>query len=225
MGITKEEWMRWRETPYIGSWSPERNGFLPLTLLFVLMIKVLSWNCRGAASTTFPGRIRDLLRENKADILVLLETRVSGWRAEKIVARLGFSNWIRLEATGYAGGIWILWHEAVTTVTYIHSSTQFIHTKVWNKRDNTEFWLTGVYAEPSPKERLPLWADLQCIATQCHGPWLLIGDFNAYMSCSDKHGGAQPNAAAMRQFHDCIQSANLVARSLLGTDTLGKRIC
>lgn len=45
---------------------------------------------------------------------------------------------------------------------------------------------------------------------------MLIGDFNAYMSCIDKQRGSQPNAIAMRQFNDCIMSVNLMAAEFVG---------
>lgn len=35
--------------------------------------------------------------------LILLETRLSGFRDDSIVRRIGFSHWIRVES--YAGGI------------------------------------------------------------------------------------------------------------------------
>ncbi|MBA0838857.1 hypothetical protein Goarm_004645, partial [Gossypium armourianum] len=43
--------------------------------------------------------------EHKPDIICLLETRVSGSKADKIIAKLGFQYSHRVEAIGYAGGI------------------------------------------------------------------------------------------------------------------------
>lgn len=67
-------------------------------------MNILAWNSRGAASRNFPNRIRDILKGNDIDVLILCETRVSGSKADSIIRKLGFSNWMRVEATGFAGG-------------------------------------------------------------------------------------------------------------------------
>ena len=48
-------------------------------------------------------------------IIVLLETHVSGVRADEIYRRIGFLGCYRVEAHGHAGGIWVLWD-----VTAVH---------------------------------------------------------------------------------------------------------
>lgn len=108
----------------------------------------ICWNCRGAASKTFPGRVRDLVYGRNISVLILLETRVSGVKADRVISRLGFDNWIRLEATGYAGGIWILWQSNEINLKYLGSSTQFIHAHVTVRSQAKSFLLTCVYAEP-----------------------------------------------------------------------------
>lgn len=82
-------------------------------LVFVLFFKlflmiVASWNCRGAGNKTFPRMVKEVKKKYAINVLGLIETRISGDRADKVVRKLGFSDWIRVEATGFAGGIWIL---------------------------------------------------------------------------------------------------------------------
>lgn len=85
------------------------QGFSP-TSYFLFIMNCIAWNCRGAASKKFPGRLKDMLQGQGANILVLTETRASGQRADMIIRRLGFKDWMRVEATGYARGIWLLWN-------------------------------------------------------------------------------------------------------------------
>ncbi|KAI9087001.1 hypothetical protein K1719_030962 [Acacia pycnantha] len=86
-------------------------------------MNILSWNCRGAVARLFPGRVRELIQASDIYVLVLIETRVSSVKADRTVRKLGFSNWIHLEAIGYAGGIWILWHDDYVSINYVSSST------------------------------------------------------------------------------------------------------
>ncbi|KAH1046234.1 hypothetical protein J1N35_037018 [Gossypium stocksii] len=47
--------------------------------------------------------------EYKLDIVSLLETKVSGGRADGRIAKLGFQNSHPVEARGFSGGIWMGW--------------------------------------------------------------------------------------------------------------------
>lgn len=106
-----------------------------------------------------------------------------------MVRKLGFSNWIRLEATGYSSGIWVLWNEHDVAVDYELSSTQFVHVKVKSHTSNHTFWLTCIYVEPIASLRKPLWDNIRAFNNQDQGPWLVARDFNSYRSIHDKTGG------------------------------------
>ena len=49
----------------------------------------------------------------KPKIIVLLEPRISGIKADRVVKNLGFDRSHRIKAEGFAGGIWVLWREVV----------------------------------------------------------------------------------------------------------------
>ena len=66
---------------------------------------ILVWNCRGAAKRSLPSFIKDLRSKHGFSILVLLEARVSGEKADNVVKRLNFDGIFRVEANGFAGGI------------------------------------------------------------------------------------------------------------------------
>lgn len=176
----------------------------------------LCWNCRGAAAKSFIGRVKDVLAGKNVSIFVLLETRVSGVKADRIIRKLGFNTWIRLEATGYAGGIWILWNKEETSIRYISSTTQFIHVQVAMPHSPQYFWMSCVYAEPNHQLRVPLWEDLINISSSISGPWQVLGDFNSYLTCDDKKGGSNPNLRSMNLFWNCIQQCSLLDMEYVG---------
>lgn len=102
-----------------------------LVLFFIISMIVASWNCRGAGSQNFPSTIRNLVKDYKVGILCLLETRISGPGAEKVVRKLGFTNWIRLEASSFPGRIWVLWNEDSTQVDYVFLIPNLFIAKCW----------------------------------------------------------------------------------------------
>ncbi|XP_028777441.1 uncharacterized protein LOC114734096 [Neltuma alba] len=171
---------------------------------------------RGAGSRSFPTLIRDIVAKFRVDILGLVEPRISGNRADNVVKKLGFSHWIRVEASGFSGGIWLLWNSEEFTITYICSSTQFIHCKVSSRRNPNKEFITIVYGETRSTERMMLWESLRLIAGSITGPWLVLGDFNAYLSPGDKKGRGSPIEAIMKPFQECIDDYGLVKCEIRG---------
>lgn len=62
-------------------------------------------------------------------MVVLVETRISGKKADSVVRRIGFSGATRVEARGFAGGIFVLWKENTVRVSVEAKHDKFIHLK------------------------------------------------------------------------------------------------
>lgn len=103
-----------------------------------------------------------------------------------VIRKLGFTHWIRVEACGYAGGIWLMWNEDNHRVEYLCSNEQLIHCKVTAKASGTCHLMESLYGDPNPGFRVKLWESLRSLATGIRDPWLILGDFNAYMEEDDK---------------------------------------
>lgn len=74
----------------------------------VLDIKLFVWNVRGVGNRHFLNELKEHLRLHKPHILAVLETHISGDRADEICRRSGFDKWYRVEAQGFQGDIWFL---------------------------------------------------------------------------------------------------------------------
>ena len=70
----------------------------------------LFWNCRGAGNSGFCEVVHDLRRLWNCTVLAVVEPRVNGVRADRIVKKLKFESNFRVEAQGMSGGIWLLWN-------------------------------------------------------------------------------------------------------------------
>ena len=177
---------------------------------------VSCWNCRGAASRSFARILHDIVKKYGINVMCLLEPRISGIKADRVVKKLGFSNWWRVEATGYAGGIWVLWNEVEVSVEYICSTTQLLHCNIKDKGLKEESLHTFVYGDTNPSKRRELWASLETLSKQITSRWVVLGDFNSFLSPNDKIGGSIPVTSLMSSFQNCITSCNLLEMSVVG---------
>ncbi|XP_057450689.1 uncharacterized protein LOC130742607 [Lotus japonicus] len=172
------------------------------------MFNTLTWNIRGAAAKGVPLLIKDLVARHKISCMALFETRVSGPKALKIISKLGFDKSFVVDAEGFAGGIWILWKSFEVQLEVLHSHRQFVHTRVLSGSSQAAF-LTFVYGSPQGVTRNALWESLENFSQHIRSPWLVMGDFNAYLGADEKFGGAAANVSSMRRFRSCLSSSNL----------------
>lgn len=88
------------------------------------------WNCRGAGGPNFPSLIRDYVRMHHLNFVALLETRISGSRAEEVCCKVGLQGCFRVEANGFSGGIWCLWNSGRLNISVPASDTYCVHLRV-----------------------------------------------------------------------------------------------
>ncbi|KAI9113491.1 hypothetical protein K1719_015418 [Acacia pycnantha] len=84
---------------------------------------------------------RSFVANYKPDIFVLLEPRIFGGNADKVIKKLGFHHSHRVEAAGFSGGIWILWSSKAQSFSpqfrflapwLAHPDFSMIVKRIWN---------------------------------------------------------------------------------------------
>ncbi|XP_048493944.1 uncharacterized protein LOC104905805 [Beta vulgaris subsp. vulgaris] len=111
---------------------------LPGNIHNTLPISCLIWNVQGARSRAFMAALKEILKRNKLNIVVLVETHMRGDHAEKLARVFGFSGHTRVDAVGFSGGIWVYWRQEEVTVDPIIKHDQFITMNVTRVRDFNE---------------------------------------------------------------------------------------
>ncbi|KAF9590368.1 hypothetical protein IFM89_033894 [Coptis chinensis] len=99
--------------------------------------------------------------------------------------------------------LWLLWKDSISAPTMIHFSNQHITVMV----DNV--LITIVHAHCLYVQRRLLWLELSTINSS-NLPWLILGDFNVYLSVSEKRGGNNPTATSMTDFRDFMNNNQLI---------------
>ncbi|GMI86879.1 hypothetical protein HRI_002357200 [Hibiscus trionum] len=139
------------------------------------------------------------MRDNKPDVVVFMEPRISGHRAESVIAALGFPHSHRVEAAGFSGGIWVAWYDRVS-VSILSTHFQFINFRITHRASHSTLLATAVYASPSASGRKALWNHLHNLAATIRSPWIIFGDFNATLSSEDRQG-CSSSARPSKDFH------------------------
>ena len=89
----------------------------------MVQLNIFVWSCQGAGKRSFVPMMKDLRRKYEFSILILLETRISGERVDKVIQKLDFDGVCRVEANGFAGGIWTLWDAMVWNVNILSTTS------------------------------------------------------------------------------------------------------
>lgn len=128
-------------------------------------MKILTWNCRGAAKASFPMVARDIIRSRHPTVLAILETRVSGEHAKAIADPLGYSSFIGADSVGFSGGIWLMWNKEDIDIQAISRSRWAIHAVISPPAMNP--WiLSAIYASPNKSLRKHLGGDASHIKSR-----------------------------------------------------------
>ncbi|KAK8683424.1 hypothetical protein V6N13_039485 [Hibiscus sabdariffa] len=184
-------------------------------------IKLLCWNVQGCGHPKFLNTVRQYLYDYKPDLVVFVEPRVSGFRADTIIASLGFPYSHRVEAQGFSGGIWLAWFESIT-VDIILNHFQFFHCRVTDKRNGNSALASIICASPNATKRKALWSHLRHLASSINSPWILFGDFNATLCSSERMGGSSSTKPS-RCFQEFVYDVGLRDMGFIGPDYTRKR--
>lgn len=57
----------------------------------------LIWNCRGAGGRNFANFVKDLINIYHLDFVAILEPRISGYSADKVIQKIGLVEGARVD--------------------------------------------------------------------------------------------------------------------------------
>ncbi|CAL1354023.1 unnamed protein product [Linum trigynum] len=182
--------------------------------MLLMDTRIFAWNCRGAGSKRFLRVYKEYRRQFRPTITIIVEPKISGDTAKKVIQEMGFVESLIVDASGFAGGIWILWDPALITITEEKRTNQLLHVNV--KVGMESWFLTAIYGNPALIQRRELWNALRDIAEDMTEPWALVGDFNSILHPSEKLGGAPYDARRAGDFQNCLMDTGLTDIGFVG---------
>ncbi|KAG8634680.1 hypothetical protein MANES_17G070550v8 [Manihot esculenta] len=177
---------------------------------------IITWNCHGAASSTFRNAFQEYKRLYHPNIFCLVEPHISGEAADEVCGLLGYENWIRVEAVGFSGGIWLLWSEDGFRIELVVTDPQFITVAI-NFSTGEKWLFSVVYASPDIYLRRKFWQSLSGENSLSISKWIVAGDFNSVVDSSEQSGYSSSNPPGAHDFSDWIFKYSLIDLGFVGS--------
>jgi hypothetical protein len=136
-----------------------------------------SWNCRGAGNKPTVRELENLVRNNRASIVFLCETRQKSDRIRRLRNRLRLRGFAGIDSEGLSGGLALFWHESLF-VEIKEVTERFIDVHIRVSPGEQLWHATFVYGEPRNENRHRMWSALCDLRADSSLPWLVAGDFN-----------------------------------------------
>ncbi|KAL8138528.1 hypothetical protein V2J09_004529 [Rumex salicifolius] len=144
-------------------------------------LSFLIWNTRGIGADNFLSTLHELIRMNRPSVFGLVETQISGTRADEVCRCMGFNGMLYVDPQDFIEGIWLLRKTDMVNVSSISLNSQHIIVKV--KKWVVEPWiLSAVYPSSNSSTRHDLWR----IWGKNNKQLLLAGEFNATLTAQDR---------------------------------------
>ncbi|GKC92941.1 putative reverse transcriptase domain-containing protein [Tanacetum coccineum] len=122
------------------------------------------------------------------------------------------TNFVYPEGTMEAQNCRIIvgWDSDVVDVILLSSHGQVMHFEVSLIIDKRKFFVSFIYGENDPKDRLGLWENLNdhMVFTD-NKPLLMLGDFNAILYSEDHSKGFANIYQTIREFRSCVQQLGM----------------
>lgn len=170
-------------------------------------ITILSWNIKGAANGKAKRHVKDLIRKLHPTLFFILETHVQFRVVATFWRNLGYKPVAIVEASGQAGGIWVLNSDDEIDIEILDLFHQAVSFKI--SKDDKSWICSAVCASPIPSIRSTLWDHLTTIRSSFGLPWLLVGDFNEILLPSEVMGGNFVHARAY-EFAKVLENCDLL---------------
>lgn len=186
----------------------------------MLVQNYLSWNIRGASSSTSRFLIRQLVNKVNPSVIFIQETKCSGWDRPSILS-LGLGanvSWVEEPPRGLSGGILTVWKDEVFELSSYQSSRNWIMVRGSSTGMPGGMVLINVYAPQSISAKKEVWETLVSLISSLDEKYImLVGDFNAVRSKEERSNGSfrQADANAFNQF---ISSTGLCEVNLINSD-------
>jgi exonuclease III len=146
---------------------------------------------------------------SKIDVVCHQETKMEDVSHFTVIHMLGqdFSNYLFLPSVGASGEILIDYRNRLACLENFRIDSHSISVQ-FSQAGGIAWCLTCVYGPQGTYAKIKFLQELRMICQNCHGPWLIRGDFNLICSEEDKNN-QKLDRAMMGRFRRWINVLSL----------------
>ena len=151
----------------------------------------VSWNCRGLGSKSKEEALKDIIRINKPDILLVQETKME----DSILYQDGNTFWKKgkgkaISSRGASGGLATFWDTSKFELINEECSMHWLYTNLCHIDSFLQVSLFNLYVPNLLYEKQNCWETLESFLN-LHNPRniILAGDLNIMLVADEKKGG------------------------------------
>ena len=156
-------------------------------------MQITSWNYRSLGNPKKENAVKDLLRMEPSDILLLQETKIG----EDALLLLSKTKWKKnsgmvVSASRTSGGLVTLWSEEYFLLKVSYASQHWIFTDLQHIPSKTSLALFNLYVLVNLIEKKDCWTTLShFIETHSPDNIIVVGDLNIILDPVEKKGGVR----------------------------------
>ncbi|RVW64166.1 Transposon TX1 uncharacterized 149 kDa protein [Vitis vinifera] len=141
--------------------SPRKMAKVREARVFVFPMKIISWNVRGLGSRNKRRMIKDFLRSENPDVVMIQETKKENCDRRFVgsVWTVRNKDWVALPASGASGGILIIWDSKILSREEVVIGSFSVSVK-FSLDGCGPLWISAVYGPNSPSLRKDFWVEL-----------------------------------------------------------------
>ena len=176
------------------------------------MMHLISWNCRGLGNPNKAEAIKDLLKMETADILMLQETKIEGETLlNTSIMKWKYDSGKVVSARGSAGGIGTFWSKNPFSLERFSETQHWIFTELRHTVSNIPLALFNLYVPVHYEEKRECWRTLLDYIEQIN-PTNIVrgGDLNIILDPKEKRGGTYPRDPFVNTVGNLITQWDLV---------------
>ncbi|KAF9622947.1 hypothetical protein IFM89_035378 [Coptis chinensis] len=164
-------------------------------------MRYLFWNIRGIGNSRSQERLKKLIKELDPDFVGIAEPKIAHVNFISLqMQALGMHHSVITNDTGQrVPNLWLFWKATLLNPIVLSVSYQHITVECQGLS------ISIVHAHSLYLYRRQLWQDLSHICS-LQIPTLIIGDFNSYLSTTEKKGGRWPSSTAMGDFREWMDN-------------------
>ena len=175
-------------------------------------MRLVSWNSRGMGNPVKSEAVKDLLKIETPEILMLQETKIEGGSLLQISSNKWKKNAGKaISARGSFGGLATLWAEEEFTLESSFDTQHWIYTELHHKSSKLILSLFNLYVpvlQVEKKECWPTLADFIEIYTPLN--IIVVGDLNLIFDSKEKRGGNNSKDQMLPLVEDLMHQWDLI---------------